>query len=65
MIKGNLNYGCWKVSSAVYELDPLEAMSKQERTAFTEQKNSTAFERRANPPEETDETRRAAQAENG
>lgn len=59
-IKGNLLYGCWKVSSVVYELDPLEAMSNQERTTFVEKRNAN---RMVNPPEETDETRRAKEME--
>lgn len=61
-IKGNSNFGCWKVSSAVYYLDPLEAMSKQERTAHEEKQSAdaqTQYARLLNPPAETDETRRA------
>jgi hypothetical protein len=33
-ISGNLDYGCWKVSSTVYVLDAFAAMTKEEETAY-------------------------------
>jgi hypothetical protein len=34
LIKGDYDYGCWKVSSAVYIVDAEETMGAEERTAF-------------------------------
>jgi len=57
-IKGSVPNGPWKVSSAVYILDPLEAMSREERTEF-ERKKREESRLRWEMPEETDETRQS------
>jgi len=63
-IKGDLKYGCSKVSSAVYILDPIEAMSKEERAVFEAARaKHRMYHDFINPPEETDEDRRAEVAE--
>ena len=62
-IKGDLKYGCWKVSSAVYILDPLEAMNKEERAAYEAEQASKPYSFATDLLEETDEDRRAKEEE--
>jgi hypothetical protein len=57
-IKGNLGFGCWKVSSAAYVLDPSQAMTPVEREKFHKERQQNPFDAPSKSTEQLDEEQR-------